>query len=152
MSPCRYGLLRNTLRSPGVGWAMYKYLVSSPSNIRMQYLTHVYADADNVTPAVVENRTALTQRDGARYAPAAFLTGQLDPATSRAELLDVFAKLDGKVPTLVISTIKSPKRSRAEMEALEGVQGVSKFVKLPGALLPHEEYPESVTKEIIAFL
>lgn len=131
---------------------MYKYLVSSPKNIKMQYLIHVYADADNVTPAIVENRTALTQRDGARYAPAAFLTGLLDPTKSREELLAVFAELEGKVPTLVISTARSPKRSRAEMEALEGVKGVTKFTKLPGALLPHEEYPESVTEEIFAFL
>ncbi|CAM6100670.1 unnamed protein product [Calypogeia fissa] len=148
----RYGLLRNMLRSPGVGWAMYKYLVSSPKNIRLQYLTHVYADAENVTPAMVENRTALTQRDGARFAPAAFLTGLLDPTSSREELLSVFAKLDGKVPTLVVSTMKSPRRSRAEMEALEGAQGVTKFVKLPGALLPQEEYPDSVSEEILAFL
>lgn len=148
----RYGLLRGTLRSPGVGWAMYKYLVSSPKNIRMQYLTHVYSDADNVTPAVVESRTALTQRDGARFAPAAFLTGLLDPALTREEFLSMFAKLDGKVPVLVLSTFKAPRRSRAEMEALEGAKGVTKFQKLPGALLPQEEFPEDVAASLTSFL
>jgi len=152
MACIRYGLLRGTLRSPGVGWAMYKYLVSSPKNIRMQYLTHVYSDGDNVTPAVVESRTALTQRDGARFAPAAFLTGLLDPALTREEFLSMFAKLDGKVPVLVLSTLKAPRRSRAEMEALEGAQGVTKFQKLRGALLPQEEFPEDVAGALTSFL
>lgn len=118
----------------------------------MQYLTHVYADADNVTPAVVENRTSLTQRDGARFAPAAFLTGLLDPATTREEFLSHFAALDGKLPVLVLATAKSPRRSRAEMEALEGAKGVTKFEKLRGALLPQEEYPEDVAASLTKFL
>ncbi|CAM6051870.1 unnamed protein product [Sphagnum compactum] len=148
----RYGLLRGTLRSPGMGWAMYKYLVSSPKNIRLQYLTHVYADADNVTTAVVENRTLLTQREGARFAPAAFLTGLLDPVRSREEFLSLFAELEGKVPVLVLSSMKSPRRSRAEMEALRGAKGVTKFVEIPGALLPQEEYPDDVATSLITFL
>jgi pimeloyl-ACP methyl ester carboxylesterase len=148
----RYGLLRGTLRSPGMGWAMYKYLVSSPKNIRLQYLTHVYADADNVTAAVVENRTLLTQREGARFAPAAFLTGLLDPVRSREEFLSLFAELEGKVPVLVLSSMKSPRRSRAEMEALRGAKGVTKFVEIPGALLPQEEYPDDVATLLIKFL
>jgi len=148
----RYGLLRGTLRSPGVGWAMYKYLVSSPKNIRMQYLTHVYSDPDNVTPAVVESRTALTQRDGARFAPAAFLTGLLDPALTRDEFLSMFAKLEGKLPVLVLSTLKAPRRSRAEMEALEGAKGVTEFQKVSGALLPQEEFPKEVAASLTSFL
>ncbi|KAL2645416.1 hypothetical protein R1flu_013003 [Riccia fluitans] len=148
----RYGLLRNTLNSPGVGWAMYKYMVSSPKNIRLQYLTHVYAEADNVTPSVVEKRTALTQREGARFAPSAFLTGLLDPTRSREEFVGLFANLEGKVPTLVMSSTKSPKRSKAEMEALEGAKGITKFVRVPGALLPQEEYPDAVSEELVAFL
>lgn len=131
---------------------MYKYLVSSPKNIRMQYLTHVYSDADNVTPAVVESRTALTQRDGARFAPAAFLTGLLDPALTREEFLSMFAKLEGKLPVLVLSTLKAPRRSRAEMEALEGAKGVTEFQKVSGALLPQEEFPKDVAASLTSFL
>lgn len=148
----RYGLVRGTLRSPGVGWAIYKYFVSSPKNIRMQYLIHVYSDADNVTPAMIESRTALTQRDGARFAPAAFLTGLLDPVMTREEFLAMFAALEGKVPVLVISTLKAPKRSRAEMEALEGAKGVTKFEKMKGALLPQEEYADDVARSLATFL
>lgn len=148
----RYNLLRGTLRSPLLGYALYKYLVSSAKNIRLQYLTHVYADPDNVTPALTASRTALTQRDGARFAPAAFLTGSLDPAATREDFLSLFAQLEGKVPVLVASTLKAPRRSRAEMEALEGVEGVTKFEKLRGALLPQEEFPQDVAASLNSFL
>ncbi|KAI4990291.1 hypothetical protein ZWY2020_038654 [Hordeum vulgare] len=71
---------------------------------------------------------------------------------SREEFLQLFAKLDGDVPVLVVSTLNSPKRSKAEMEALKGAKGVTKFVEVPGALLPQEEYPFAVAEELYDFL
>ncbi|CAK8577934.1 unnamed protein product [Lathyrus sativus] len=122
-----------------------------PAN-KSQYKSHVYANPDNVTPAIVESRYALTKQKGARYLPAAFLTGLLDPATSREEFLQLFADLEGKVPVFVVSSKGSPKRSKAEMEALKGAKGVTKFVEVPGALLPQEEYPAVVAEELYQFL
>ncbi|KAL3845956.1 hypothetical protein ACJIZ3_003359 [Penstemon smallii] len=148
----RYGLLRGTLRTPALGWMMYNVLVSNEKAIQSQYKSHVYADPENVTPSIVESRYALTKQKGARYVPAAFLTGLLDPVNSREEFLDLFAGLDGKLPVLVMSTPASPKRSKAEMEALKGAKGVSKFVEVPGALLPQEEYPKVVAEELYNFL
>ncbi|RDY12223.1 hypothetical protein CR513_03004, partial [Mucuna pruriens] len=148
----RYGLLRGTLKAPAVGWMMYNMLVSNENAIQSQYKSHVYANPDNVTPGIVESRYALTKRKGARYLPAAFLTGQLDPVTSREEFLELFAALEGKTPVLVVSTKGSPKRSKAEMEALKGAKGVSKFVEVAGALLPQEEYPALVAQELYQFL
>ncbi|KAJ4974200.1 hypothetical protein NE237_007374 [Protea cynaroides] len=148
----RYGLLRSTLRTPAVGWMMYNVLVSNEKAIKSQYKSHVYADPENVTPSIIENRYALTKQKGSRYLPAAFLTGLLDPVKSREEFLELFAALEGKTPVFVVSTTGSPKRSKAEMDALEGAKGVSKFVKVPGALLPHEEYPTSVAEELYRFL
>lgn len=148
----RYGFLRGTLRAPAVGWMMYNILVSNENAIESQYKSHVYANPDNVTREIIESRYALTKRDGARYVPAAFLTGLLDPVKSREEFVELFAGLDGKIPVLVVSTEKSPKRSKAEMEALRGAKGVSKFVELPGALLPQEEYPTVVADELHQFL
>ncbi|KAM1585991.1 hypothetical protein FF1_039115 [Malus domestica] len=72
----RYGLLQGTLQAPAVGWKMYNMLVSN-------------------------EKYALTKPKGARYTPAAFLTGLLDP-----------------IPVIVLSTEGSPKRSKAEIEAL----------------------------------
>ncbi|KAJ8647012.1 hypothetical protein MRB53_000035 [Persea americana] len=148
----RYGLLRGTLRAPALGWMMYNVLVSNEKAIESQYKSHVYADPQNVTPSIVESRYALTKRKGARYVPAAFLTGLLDPVQSREEFLDLFASMDGKLPVLVVSTLSSPKRSKAEMDALNGAKGVSKFVELPGALLPQEEYPALVAEKLYKFL
>ncbi|XP_076941546.1 uncharacterized protein LOC143611149 isoform X2 [Bidens hawaiensis] len=148
----RYELLRGTLRAPGVGWMMYNMLVSNKKSIKSQYESHVYADSANVTPAIIENRYELTKQKGARYVPAAFLTGLLDPVKTREEFLQLFEGLNGKLPVLVVSTSGAPKRSKAEMEALREAKGVSKFVAAPGALLPHEEYPGLVAKELYSFL
>lgn len=148
----RYGLLRGTLRAPAVGWMMYNVLVSNEKAILSQYKSHVYANPENVTSDIVESRYALTKRKGARYVPAAFLTGLLDPVSSREEFVQLFAELEGRVPVLVVSTSNSPKRSKAEIEALKGAKGVSKYVEVPGALLPQEEYPKVVAEELYRFL
>lgn len=148
----RYGLLRGTLRAPAVGWMMYNMLVSNEKSIQSQYKSHVYADPNNVTPTIVQTRYELTKRNGARYVPAAFLTGLLDPVKTREEFLQLFAELEGKVPVFVVSATAAPKRSKAEMEALKGAKGVTKFVEVPGALLPQEEYPFAVSEELYGFL
>ncbi|KAL6178076.1 hypothetical protein ACLB2K_049596 [Fragaria x ananassa] len=149
----RYGLLRGTLRAPALGWIMYNMLVSNEKSIESQYKSHVYSNPDNVTPGIIESRYALTKRKGARYAPAAFLTGLLDAVQSREEFLELFADMGNKkIPVLVVSTKGSPKRSKAEMEALREAKGVSKFIEVPGALLPQEEYPAIVAEELYQFL
>ncbi|XVF50132.1 hypothetical protein PTKIN_Ptkin04bG0070800 [Pterospermum kingtungense] len=148
----RYGLLRSTLRAPVVGWMMYNMLVSNEGAIQSQYKSHVYANPKNVTPEIVQSRYKLTAKKGSRYVPASFLTGLLDPVNSREEFLELFADLEGKMPILVVSTEGSPKRSKAEMEALREAKGVSKFVEVPGALLPQEEYPTMVAEELYQFL
>lgn len=140
------------MRAPALGWMMYNVLVSNEKAIQSQYKSHVYADPENVTPSIVESRYELTKRKGARYVPAAFLTGLLDPVNSREEFVELFAGLEGRIPVLVMSTSGSPKRSKAEMEALGGAKGVSKFVEVPGALLPQEEYPKAVAEELYKFL
>ncbi|KAK3130055.1 hypothetical protein QOZ80_6BG0488330 [Eleusine coracana subsp. coracana] len=148
----RYGLLRGTLRAPAIGWMMYNVLVSNEKSIQSQYKSHVYANPENVTPDIIESRYELTKRKGARFVPAAFLTGLLDPVQSREEFLQLFAKLEGDAPVLIVSTLNAPKRSKAEMEALRGAKGVTKFVEVPGALLPQEEYPLAVAEELYKFL
>ncbi|XP_024977005.1 uncharacterized protein LOC112514651 [Cynara cardunculus var. scolymus] len=148
----RYELLRETLRAPAVGWMMYNVLVSNKKSIQSQYKSHVYADSTNVTPGMIESRYELTKQKGARYVPAAFLTGLLDPVKSREEFIELFQGLEGKLAVLVVSTSGAPKRSKAEMEALREAKGVSKYVEVSGALLPHEEYPNLVANEIYSFL
>ncbi|KVH98848.1 hypothetical protein Ccrd_022925 [Cynara cardunculus var. scolymus] len=133
-------------------WMMYNVLVSNKKSIQSQYKSHVYADSTNVTPGMIESRYELTKQKGARYVPAAFLTGLLDPVKSREEFIELFQGLEGKLAVLVVSTSGAPKRSKAEMEALREAKGVSKYVEVSGALLPHEEYPNLVANEIYSFL
>lgn len=131
---------------------MYNVLVSNEKSIQSQYKSHVYADPENVTPNIIQSRYELTKMKGARYVPAAFLTGLLDPVKSREEFLELFAALEGKFPILVVSTTNSPKRSKAEMEALKQAKGVTQFIEVPGALLPQEEYPTILAEELYKFL
>lgn len=148
----RYGLLRSALRAPGIGWGLYKYL-TTPKMLRMQYMTHVYASPDNVSPDVVDRGVDITAREGGRFAPASFLTGLLDPVQTREEFLGLFEGAGQRgVPVGVVVPSKGPKRSKREMEALQGVSGVTGFQVCPGALLPQEEYPEDVVKALNAAL
>ncbi|KAK1390477.1 hypothetical protein POM88_018655 [Heracleum sosnowskyi] len=62
------------------------------------------------------------------------------------------AELPGKLPVLVMSSAGAPKRSKAEMEAPREAKGMSRFVEVPRALLPQEEYPSIVAKELYRFL
>lgn len=71
---------------------------------------------------------------------------------TRDELLRDIESLDGKVPLFVLKAIQSPKRSKAEMDALKGVKGVAEYGDVPGALLPHEEFPKEVATKVVGFL
>ncbi|KAJ8536255.1 hypothetical protein K7X08_034656 [Anisodus acutangulus] len=121
-------------------------IACNEKSIQSQYKSHVYADPGKATQDIIDSRYALTKRQGARYVPAAFLTGLLDPVKSREEFVQLFAELEGRIPVLVLATAGSPKRSKAEMEALREAKGVSKYVEVPGALLPQEEYLEIVAE------
>ena len=121
--------------------------------MKMQYVTHVYADKNNVSDTLLEDRTEFCRRDGARFAPSSFLSGRLDSVSTREEFLALFASAEEKgVKTLVLSTAKAPKRSKAEMVALEGVKGVGRYKMVSGALLPQEEYPAEVEEALKTFL
>lgn len=150
----RYSLYRNTIRTPAVGWAIYNYLLTNKENMRMQYLTHVYADPDNVTPSLIESRLALTKLEGARYGPASFVSGLLDSVASREEWLQIFSDITEQkgLPVQVVVSSRSPRRSRAEMEALKGVKGLRDYSIVDGALLPHEEFPQQVADVLAPFL
>ena len=88
--------------------------------MKTQYLTHVYSQS-NVTHELVETRTTLARREGARFAPASFLTGRLDVVGSRENYLQLFEGL--QVPKLVLGARNNPKRLEAEMKAVEGLEG-----------------------------
>ncbi|MGJ5672408.1 MAG: alpha/beta fold hydrolase [Nostochopsis sp.] len=142
------GVFRGIVRSPIVGQALYK-LNTVPSFLNFMYRRHVYADAIKLTPSFIEHKWQNTQQPGARFAPAAFVTGNLDAVHNQADFLALVQGLSA--PLLVVIGESSPSKSRADMDALAALNGIQTAL-LPGSLGMHEEYPEAVTDIILPFL
>jgi len=137
--------LRELVRSPLVGDALYT-LNTAPAFLRWMYQRHVFVDEGTLTPDFVAQKYAITQKQNARYAPAAFVTGTLDPATSREEYVGWARSL--LVPLMVVIGQQSPDASKAEMESLSALPGVE-TVRMRGSLGVHEERGEDIAIAIL---
>jgi pimeloyl-ACP methyl ester carboxylesterase len=140
--------IRETVRSPILGQLLY-YLNTTPSFLRLMYRRHVYTDDNKLTPEFIASKKQITQKSGSRYAPAAFVTGTLDPVENRSEFLNFIQSL--VIPILVIVADNAPPKSKAEMEAIAELSNVQS-VHLAGTLGIHEEFSQAVTQEIQKFL
>ncbi|MDZ7968856.1 MAG: alpha/beta hydrolase [Nostoc sp. DedSLP03] len=142
------GLVRELVRSPIVGQALYK-LNTTQSFLSFMYRRHVFTDAAKITPSFIEKKWQTTQQPGARFASAAFVTGNLDAVREQSDFLGLVKSLT--VPLMVVIGESSPPKSREEMNALVALPGV-KSVVIPGSLGLHEEYPAVVLEAIEDFL
>ncbi len=142
------GVVRQMVRSPVLGQGLYA-LNTTPSFLKWMYGRHVYTNVERLMPDFIHEKHAITQQPGARFASAAFVTGALDPATQRDEVLTWAQSIS--VPMLVIVGDQSPPKSKAEMEALAEVPGVQ-VEHLPGTLGLHEEYAAEVAAVVQPFL
>jgi pimeloyl-ACP methyl ester carboxylesterase len=140
--------VREMVRSPILGQLLYQ-LNTTPWFLRLMYSRHVYRDAHKLTPEFIAQKRQITQQTGARYAPAAFVTGRLDPTSNQAEFLANLAALSH--PILIIVAEDAPPKSQAEMEIMTSLPNIES-VRLSGTLGIHEENPESVTEAIYHFL
>src|SRR5918997_537001 len=93
------GYVIQLARSPLLGEALYQ-LNTNPAFLRLMYERHVYTDETKLTPEFIDQKWQITQHPGARYAPAAFVTGALDPVQERSDFLAYFQPLP--VPVMVI--------------------------------------------------
>ncbi len=139
-----FKFLRELVRSPLLGQALYQ-VNTTPGFLQMMYQRHVYATAASITPALIDHKRQITQQAGARFAPAAFVTGGLDPVNDRETFQSFFQQLS--VPILLIIGADCPPKSKAEMESIALLPGVT-TVTLPGTLGMHEEYAPQVAIEI----
>ncbi|GGM24731.1 alpha/beta fold hydrolase [Haloarcula argentinensis] len=127
--------LRSLLRAPVIGEAIYNLTVSKPS-IRHFHADHGYYDMDNLTEEVVDYEWQSGHQPGARFAPASFVSGFLDPEDDLGETL---AGLDVPV-TLVwgedadITPLSQGRDLAEQADAMLVVFGDS-------LLLPHVEHP-----------
>jgi pimeloyl-ACP methyl ester carboxylesterase len=143
-----FATIRQTIGTPLLGQALYK-LNTLPSFLRFMYRQHVYTNAATLTPAFIEQKYQITQQTGARFAPAAFVTGGLDPAVKREDFLKPFQSLT--VPLLLVIGDQSPPASKAEMESIAALANIQSQ-HLPGSLGLHEEYASEVAALVLPFL
>ncbi|MEH1975595.1 MAG: alpha/beta hydrolase [Nostoc sp.] len=142
------GIVRELVRSPILGQAIYK-LNTTQSFLSFMYRRHVFTDAAKITPSFIEKKWHTTQQPGARFASAAFVTGNLDAVHKQSDFLELVQSLT--VPLMVVIGESSPPKSREEMNALVALPGV-KSVVIPGSLGLHEEYPAVVLEAVEDFL
>ena len=140
--------VKNLVRSPVIGQGLY-YLNTTPSFLRFMYKRHVYVDETKLTPEFIAQKHQITSKDGARYAPAAFVTGAIDPVTNREEFLQLLESVS--IPVLIILAENAPPKSKGEMSAMTELEQVQ-TVRLRGTLGIYEEYPEVVTEAIQNFI
>ena len=140
--------VKNLVRSPVIGQGLY-YLNTTPSFLHLMYKRHVYVDESKLTPEFIAQKHQITSKLGARYAPAAFVTGAIDPVANREEFLQLLDSVS--IPVLMILAENAPPKSKAEMEAMTELAKVQ-TVRLEGTLGIYEEYPEAVTEAIQNFL
>ncbi|WP_375500511.1 alpha/beta fold hydrolase [uncultured Nostoc sp.] len=142
------GIVRGLVRSPILGQALYK-LNTTQSFLSFMYRRHVFTDAAKITPSFIEKKWHTTQQPGARFASAAFVTGNLDAVRKQSDFLQLVQSLT--VPLMAVVGESSPPKSREEMNALVALPGVRSVV-IPGSLGLHEEYPAVVLEAVQDFL
>ncbi|MEH2266033.1 alpha/beta fold hydrolase [Nostoc sp.] len=142
------GIVRGLVRSPILGQALYK-LNTTQSFLSFMYRRHVFTDAAKITPSFIEQKWETTQQPGARFASAAFVTGNLDAVREQSDFLELVRSLT--IPLMVVIGESSPPKSREEMNALVALPGVRSVV-IPGSLGLHEEYPAVVLEAVQDFL
>ncbi|MDB9515619.1 alpha/beta fold hydrolase [Roseofilum reptotaenium CS-1145] len=140
--------VRTLVRSPLLGQALYA-LNTHPAFLKWMYQRHVYVDPDKLTPEFMTVKHQITQQPGARFAPAAFVTGGLDPMSDREEWLRVGRSLS--LPVELIIPEQSPPKSNAEMEVLAKLPQIQQH-RVPGTLGVYEEYAVDVGHIALAFL
>jgi pimeloyl-ACP methyl ester carboxylesterase len=147
-NPQLAAIVREIVRSPIVGQGLYK-LNTLPSFLKSMYHRHVFADETNLTADFIQQKWKITQKTGARFGSAAFVTGTLDAVDNQADFLSLAEKL--VVPLMIIIGESTPPKSRASMNALKALSGINSAV-LPGTLGMHEEYAQEIFEVSLPFL
>lgn len=140
--------LKNTIRLPLLGQVLYG-MNTHPTFLRWMYKRHVFRDMTRLTPDLLAYKHHITQQSGARFAPAAFVTGGLDPMDDRHTWLEMGRSLSQPVQAIVAS--QGPPKSKAEMLALAALPQVESH-EVAGTLGLHEEYAEIVGAIALKFL
>lgn len=141
--------IRRAVELPLVGPLIYRANVSA-FVVRRMVAGHVYSDPAWLTGERMAQKRQVVDAAGARFGSVAFVTGGLDRVGDRAQFLEL-ARRAG-VPMLLVYGAETPPRSRAEMEALASVPGVTTARLAQGKLSVYEEFPDAVAAALLPFL
>lgn len=112
------GMVRGLVRSPIVGQFLYK-LNTLPSFLNFMYRRHVFVDAARLTPHFMEKKWQTTQKPGARFASAAFVTGNIDAVHEQSEFLGLIQSLSA--PLMMIISESGPAEINSRNASYGGV-------------------------------
>ena len=134
---------------PVLGPLLYRLNVN-PLVVRMMARGHVYSDPNWLTGERFSQKMSVVAARGARQASIRFVTGMLDLMPDRTAFIETARRV--KEPMLVVYGVATPKRSKAEMQALASIPHI-RAVELPqGKLAVHEEFPDFVAEAVKLFL
>lgn len=152
MTGKRMGLFRvlsGGVDLPVAGAAFYWLNVNGPV-IGMMARGHVYADPAWLTGVRMAAKRAVTEAAGARYASFRFVAGELDPLPTREAWLDAARQVPG--PITLLYAERTPRKSKAEMTVLAGLDNVVAKVMPRGKLSFYEEYPDDTATALLSTL
>jgi pimeloyl-ACP methyl ester carboxylesterase len=134
---------------PVVGSALYRLNVNRPTT-RLMARGHVYANPAWLDERRLAEKLAVTNAPGARHASFRFVAGELDPMPTRESFMTTARLVTD--PILVVYGSATPRRSKAEIEALRGLPNIQSLELPAGKLAVHEEFPALVAKEVRSFV
>lgn len=140
--------LRTLLRSPIVGTTLYNLLASKPS-LRYFYDRDGYYDSDRIDPDEVAYAWDSAHQPGARYAPASFAAGTLDP-DDQFDLATELAALE--TPTTLVWGRDADLVPLREGRELAEAADLDLVVIDYATQLPHAEHPEKFVEYLTAEL
>lgn len=144
-----FSRVRTMIDMPLIGQALYQLNVS-PFVVKRMAREHVYSDPGWLTGNRLSRKLAVAHAAGARHASVRFVTGMFDRVDRREGFLDLVSNT-GK-PTLIVYGGETPRRSRAEIEALAELPNVRVASLSKGKLSIHEEFPQDVGPIVRSFL
>jgi pimeloyl-ACP methyl ester carboxylesterase len=128
--------LRGLLRSPVVGTGLFN-LLASKASIRHFNDDHGYYDMDNLPEEVIDYEWETAHQPGARFAPASFVSGFLDPEESLETMLSA---VDAPVTFVWGRNAEITPLSEGRTLAERVDAGLVVFDR--ANLLPHVEHPD----------
>jgi pimeloyl-ACP methyl ester carboxylesterase len=128
--------LRTLIRSPIVGTTLFNALASKPS-LRYFYDRDGYYDPDRIDDETVEYAWKSAHQPGARYAPASFASGTLDPDF---DLQTELAALE--TPTTLVWGRDAELVPLSDGRTLADAANLDLVVIDYATQLPHAEHPE----------